>query len=319
MRRSSNPPCLPPPPLPENAPPPMRKAPKVLIRPENSIQEPVKREDEANEWRFGVERVEDQTSTRDIGQLCVGFLVPKVNDAEISKVEDLLNLKLLDLSNHLNVVCQSAVPERGVKFFEKTRNHTVDFSRLHVFPDDCRYEIQTVKNSLETQNVRDVSVHSFLMRSTDASLTTTYCTCIKWKRKCENPFLIKLIQNNPKVDFQNVLYEPVSVVVFTTKPRYRSFQGMLARLPIELMFGNGRTNYACTTESLRLALYALRGCDSLGHAIAAYHSFQRVFPKMENCTRLFEPLIHYLERKAVRIATGGHVWTERCTWMCWRI
>ena len=176
-----------------------------------------------------------------------------------------------------------------------------------------------MKSSLETQNVRDVSVHSFLMRSTDASLTTTYCTCIKWKRKCENPFLMKLVQNNLKADFRNVLYEPVSVVVFTTKPRYRSFQGMLARLPIELMFGNGRTNYACTTESLRLALYALRGCDSLGHAIAAYHSFQRVFPKMKNCTRLFEPLIHYLERKAVRIATGGHVWTERCTWTCWRI
>ena len=147
------------------------------------------------------------------------------------------------------------------------------------------------------------------------------------------------------------------------------FSGMLARLPIELMFG--MKNELCMyDESLRLALYTLRGCDSLGHAIAAYHSFQRVFPKWRTVrgvrarsarflmtqlsrechlyhsfrswkslekhrlnahqilsiptrasrsntgTRLFEPLIHYLERKA------GHytedMWTERCTWKCWR-
>ena len=167
-----------------------------------------------------------------------------------------------------------------------------------------------------TVRILFVRAHTYIHTYTNKLTNTHIGTCIKWKRNCENLFLTKLIPDNPKVNFRNVLYEPVAVVVFTTKPRYRSFQGLLSRLPVDIMFGKGRTNYACTTESLRLVLHALLGCDSLGHAIAACHAFKQTFPKIVNATfytGLFEPLMWYLERKAVSIATGGHVWTERCT------
>lgn len=321
MRRLSNPPLLPPPPLPKSVPPPLRKVPQVSssIRPDNSVHKPEKerRSDSREKWRFSIENIHHK-SIRSTGELCVGFLAPNIKNGQISTVENLLNLTLLDVSNHLNVVCQSAIPKSNVSYFEKSRNHSVEFSRVHVFPENCRYEIRTVNRDSDEslKNVVDVRVHSFLMRSTDASLTTTYCTCIKWKRRCENPFLTKLMTSkSPKLNFESVLYEPVAVVVFATKPRYRSFQALLSRLPLSVMFGKGRTNYACTTESLNLVYSALQGCDSLAHAITTYYRFQRTFPEIEtySYTKLFEPLMWYLERMAVRVATGGHVWTEQCT------
>eukprot|EP00939_MAST-03C_sp_MAST-3C-sp1_P004948 g4948.t1 len=216
--------------------------------------------------------------------------------------------------------------------------------------------------------VLDRSIHSFLMRSMDETLTTTYCTCMTWWRKCTTPEMLALVRKAAVADDTNraspsksgdegficpqchrrfssastlvshcshdglclscqhrarrVLYEPVAIVVFNSTPRYRSYQQLLARLPVGLLFRRSVAPVQIR-KVLRAAHMIMESAANFGSVFVGMSLLKDVLLVDEavdadeiersRLMSLLEPLQFQLQRFATRIATGGHLWVSQAS------